>query len=48
MIMIYATKHKWLKIIDDGTTAYSLNLLGDLIIDSVKVTAWNPVQVIMH
>jgi poly(beta-D-mannuronate) C5 epimerase len=33
---------KWLKIIADGTTAYPIDVLGSLKIDSVKVTSWNP------
>jgi mannuronan 5-epimerase len=33
---------KWLKIIADGTTAYPIDVLGGLKIDSVKVTSWNP------
>jgi parallel beta-helix repeat protein len=33
---------KWLKIIADGKTAYSIDVLGGLKIDSVKITSWNP------
>jgi mannuronan 5-epimerase len=33
---------KWLKIIADGTSAYQIDSLGGLKIDSVKVTSWNP------
>ncbi|MGC2385112.1 MAG: right-handed parallel beta-helix repeat-containing protein, partial [Nitrososphaeraceae archaeon] len=33
---------KWLKIIADGTSAYQIDVLGGLKIDSVKVTSWNP------
>jgi poly(beta-D-mannuronate) C5 epimerase len=33
---------KWLKIIADGTNAYPITVLGNLKIDSVKVTSWNP------
>ena len=33
---------KWLKIIADGRSAYQIDVLGGLKIDSVKVTSWNP------
>jgi mannuronan 5-epimerase len=33
---------KWLRIAADGTTAYPIDVLGSLKIDSVKVTSWNP------
>ena len=33
---------KWLRIAADGTTAYPIDVLGGLRIDSVKLTSWNP------
>jgi poly(beta-D-mannuronate) C5 epimerase len=33
---------KWLKIIADGKTAYGIHVYGNLKIDSVKVTSWDP------
>src|SRR5690349_11393344 len=34
---------KWLKIISDGKTlAYGIHIYGNMKIDSVKITSWNP------
>jgi parallel beta-helix repeat protein len=33
---------KWLRIAADGTTAYAIDVLGGLRIDSVTLTSWNP------
>ena len=33
---------KWLKIIGDRKIAHSITVLGSLLIDSVKVTSWDP------
>ena len=33
---------KWLKILDDRKIAYPIIVYGSLLIDSVKVTSWNP------
>jgi poly(beta-D-mannuronate) C5 epimerase len=33
---------KWLKIIDDRKKGYPITVLGSLLIDSVKVTSWDP------
>jgi mannuronan 5-epimerase len=36
------TDTKWLKIIADGTTAFGIHVYGSLMIDSVKLTSWDP------
>jgi parallel beta-helix repeat protein len=33
---------RWLKIADDRKVAYPITVLGSLLIDSVKVTSWDP------
>lgn len=33
---------RWLKITDDRKVAYPITVLGSLLIDSVKVTSWDP------
>ena len=32
----------WLKIRSDGKTAYSIDVFGTLIVNSVKISSWNP------
>jgi parallel beta-helix repeat protein len=39
---INSTDTSWLRIVADGETAYPIQVLGSLKIDSVKVTSWNP------
>jgi parallel beta-helix repeat protein len=33
---------KWLKILADGNVAYGIHIYGSLVIDSIKLTSWNP------
>jgi mannuronan 5-epimerase len=40
--VIDSTDTNWLKIIADGKHAYPITVLGSLVIDSVKITSWNP------
>jgi mannuronan 5-epimerase len=40
---IDSTDTKWLKIYSDGTTAYNIKIYGNMKIDSVKITSWNPI-----
>ena len=40
--IIDSTDTNWLKIIADGKHAYPITVLGSLVIDSVKITSWNP------
>jgi mannuronan 5-epimerase len=39
---VNSTDTSWLKIISDGTTAYSIDVHGSLNVDSVAITSWNP------
>ena len=41
-LIIDSTDTNWLKIIADGKHAYPISVLGSLLIDSVKITSWNP------
>jgi poly(beta-D-mannuronate) C5 epimerase len=41
-LYINSTDTSWLKIISDGTTAYSIDVHGSLKVDSVAITSWNP------
>ena len=41
-LIIDSTDTNWLKIIADGKHAYPITVLGSLVIDSVKITSWNP------
>jgi mannuronan 5-epimerase len=41
-LYINTTDTSWLKIISDGTTAYSIDVHGSLKVDSVAITSWNP------
>ena len=41
-LIIDSTDTNWLKIIADGKHAYAITVLGSLVIDSVKITSWNP------
>jgi poly(beta-D-mannuronate) C5 epimerase len=33
---------KWLKILADGNVAHGIHVYGSLVIDSIKLTSWNP------
>ncbi|HEY7573238.1 MAG TPA: right-handed parallel beta-helix repeat-containing protein [Nitrososphaeraceae archaeon] len=33
---------KWLKILADGIVAHGIHVYGSLVIDSIKLTSWNP------
>ena len=33
---------KWLKILADGNVAHGIHVYGSMIIDSIKLTSWNP------
>ena len=39
---IDSTDTKWLKIYSDGHEPYSIKVYGSMIIDSVKITSWDP------
>jgi mannuronan 5-epimerase len=39
---VNSTDTSWLKIISDGTTAYSIDVHGSLKVDSVAITSWDP------
>jgi mannuronan 5-epimerase len=41
-LYINSTDTSWLKIVADGKTAYGIQVLGGLKIDSVKISSWNP------
>jgi mannuronan 5-epimerase len=41
-LYINSTDTSWLKIIADGESAHPITVSGNLKIDSVKVTSWNP------
>jgi mannuronan 5-epimerase len=41
-LYINSTDTAWLKIISKGTNAYEINVKGNLNVDSVKITSWNP------
>ena len=41
-LIIDSTDTNWLKIIADGKHAYPITVLGSLVIDSVKITSWDP------
>jgi mannuronan 5-epimerase len=41
-MVIDSSDTTWLKMISDGTTAFGLKNSGELKIDTVKITSWNP------
>ena len=41
-LTINATDTSWLKIYSDGKQAYSIKAYGNMNIDSVKITSWDP------
>jgi parallel beta-helix repeat protein len=41
-LYINSTDTAWLKIISKGTKAYEIKVIGNLNVDSVKITSWNP------
>jgi mannuronan 5-epimerase len=41
-LFINSTDTSWLRIAADGNTAHPINVFGNLKIDSVKVTSWDP------
>jgi mannuronan 5-epimerase len=41
-MVIDSSDTNWLKMISDGTTAFGLKNSGELKIDTVKITSWNP------
>ena len=39
---INSSDTKWLKIYSDGKQAHSIRIYGNMVIDSVKITSWEP------
>jgi mannuronan 5-epimerase len=42
ILYINSSDTSWLKIIADGNIAHPISISGSLVIDSVKMTSWNP------